>query len=95
MEYEYEYMRKRVGTIIHPSCLTVISSRSVFSVVSAEVSVKELKSASSSSSSTVLRNQINRHKDIKNEPKQSRSFIYSNCFYALKNKGSLSSSMVS
>lgn len=95
MKYEYEYMRKRVGAIIHQSCLTVISSRSAFSVVSAEVSVKELKSVSSSSSSTVLRNQINRHKDMKNEPKQSRSFISSNCFYALKNKGSLSSSMVS
>lgn len=67
MKYEYEYMRKRVGTIIHQSCLTVISSRSAFSVVSAEVSVKDSESDSSSSSSTVLRNQINRHKDIKNE----------------------------
>lgn len=75
-KYEHEYMRKRVGAIIHQSCLTVISSRSAFSVVSAEVSVKDRESASRSSSSTVLRNQINQHKDIKNEamltePKQS------------------------
>lgn len=64
---KYEYMRRTVGTMIHQSCLTVISSRSALSVVSAEVSVKDSESASCRSSSTVLKNQINRHKDIKKE----------------------------